>query len=204
MDRKVCRALLFSLVVDPQDCWNVVLIELVQQLLMYESSQEECQAPANVELGLVEDKVRREGCGVLGLWLDDLLRHVNDWQLIEDEDLVQGSKSCGWECPHERPWWVLRKRMEEELEGSAGLDLSARYGCKVHPLVIPFNCRFKEWKEACKAVQVHDGTSEVMMKFTALGVVHDEAAHTAKKNGKASLSQTERKGTKVKKEEKTK
>ena len=29
----------FSLVVDPQDCWNVVLIELVQQLLMYESSQ---------------------------------------------------------------------------------------------------------------------------------------------------------------------
>jgi hypothetical protein len=44
---------------------------------------------------------------------------------------------------------------------------------------------------------VHDGASEMMMKFTALGVVHDEAEHTAKKNGKTSLSQTERKGTKI-------
>ena len=76
---------------------------------------------------------------MLGQWLDELLRHVDDWQLIEDEDLVQGSKSCGWECPHEMPLWVLMKRMEEEqrCEGSAGLDLNAWYRCKVHPFGHP-------------------------------------------------------------------
>ena len=52
-------SVVLSSVVDHQDCWNVVLIELVQQLLTYESSHEECQAPVNVELELVEDKVRR-------------------------------------------------------------------------------------------------------------------------------------------------
>jgi len=40
---------------------------------------------------------------------------------------------------------------------------------------------------------VHDGTSEMMMmKFTALGVVHDETERAGKESGEASLSQTER------------
>ena len=39
---------------------------------------------------------------------------------------------------------------------------------------------------------MHDGTSEMMMKFTALGVVHDETEQAAKESGEASLSQTKR------------
>ena len=45
---------------------------------------------------------------------------MDDWQWTRDEDLVQGSKSCGWESPHEMPLWVRMKRKEEEqkCEGS--------------------------------------------------------------------------------------
>ena len=51
---------------------------------------------------------------MLGLWLGELLRHVDGLKLKEVEDLVQVSKSCGWECPHEMPLLVLRRRMAEE------------------------------------------------------------------------------------------
>ena len=38
---------------------------------------------------------------------------------------------------------------------------------------------------------MHDGMSKMMMKFTTLGVVHDEVEHTATKKDETSLSQTE-------------
>ena len=50
---------------------------------------------------------------------------------------------------------------------------------------------------------MHDGTSEMMMKFTALGVVDNETEHVAKESGETSLSQTKRKGTKGKEQHTT-
>ena len=125
-------SIVFSSVVDPQGCWNVVWIELEQQLWTHESSLENCQEPVSVELELVVDENRCEDGGVWRYWLDELRRCVDDWQLKRDEDLVQGSKLRGWECPREMPLWVRMKRMEEEqrYEGSSGLGVNAQYGCK--------------------------------------------------------------------------
>ena len=46
---------------------------------------------------------------------------------------------------------------------------------------------------------MHDGTSEMMMKFTALGVVDNETEHVAKESGETSLSQTKRRRNEEKK-----
>ena len=86
---------------------------------------------------------------MLGLWLGELLRHVDGLKLKEDEDLVQCSKSCGWECPHGMPMLVLRMRMAEEqmCEGFVGLDLIARYGCRVRPLGHPIHLPVQKREE---------------------------------------------------------
>ena len=76
-------------------------------------------------------------------------------------------------------------------EGFVGLDLIGRYGYRVRPLGHP-KLPVQKRKKSREAVQVHDGTSKMMVKFTALGVVHDETEHVAKESGEGSLSQTKR------------
>ena len=139
MDRGVSRALFFSSVVGPQDCSNVVLIELEQQLWTYASSLAKSQVPLNVELEVVGDKFRCEDDGVWREWLDGLRHCVDDWQWTMDEDLVQGSKSCGWESLHEMPLLVRmrRKGEEQKYEVSYGLGLIVPHGCEIPPLDRP-------------------------------------------------------------------
>jgi len=81
---------------------------------------------------------------------------------------------------------------EKMCEGFVGLDLIARYGYRVLPLGHPIQLPVQKRKKSRKAVQVHDGTSKMMVKFTALGVVHDETEHVAKESREGSLSQTKR------------
>ena len=50
--------------------------------------------------------------------------------------------------------------------------------------IIPFTSRFKEGQKSCKAIQVHNGTSKMVMKFTTLGVVHGRIERTATKRAK--------------------
>ena len=104
------------------------------------------------------------------------------------------------------PWDAIVGTEDEDGKGTNGggcdgMDLIARNGVENAHWVVPVNCQFKEGKESRNAIQVHDGTSKMIMKFTTLGVVHDEEhaeENKEKERGGASLSQTRRKEEKLK------
>ena len=41
-------------------------------------------------------------------------------------------------------------------------------------MFMPVNCRFKERKEACNRVQVHDRTSQVVVNLTTMRRIHGD------------------------------
>ena len=103
------------------------------------SSLAKSHIPLNVELEVVGDEYRCGDDGVWEEWLDGLRHCMDDWQWTMDEDLVQGSKSCGWESLHEMPLLVRmrRKGEEQKYEGSSGLGLIVPHGCESPQLIRP-------------------------------------------------------------------